>query len=127
MITTRWQLLLGANKVYALYECQYKYAQVHNYMLISFILGYEGRKLEDEAKGVDVTFQVLDVAPDWNYRAVMVMTPLPGDSADDSPKARYFKNLRVLDIAWIAIFNKAMTVKGHQYQPGGMVAFGSYG
>ena len=81
----------------------------------------------DDEKGVDATFQAFVALPEWNYRAVMMMTPQPGASVNDPPKARFFKNLRVLDIGWIAMFNKAMTVKGNKYQQGGLVEFASYG
>ncbi len=56
-----------------------------------------------------------------------MMTPQPGAPDDDPPKGRYFKNLRVLTINWVGFFNKAMTVKDHQYQPGAAVYFGHYG
>ena len=96
-------------------------------MHITFTIGYEGKKLVDEAIGIDITFQALVAPPEWNYRAVMMMTPQPGAPADDPPKARYFKNLRLLDMAWIVTFNKAMTVKGNLYQQGGLVSLGSFG
>ncbi len=81
----------------------------------------------DETKGFNVTFRASVASPDWNFRAAFIMSPKPGAAADDPPKARYFKNLRLLDLNWMGIFNKAMTVKGHQYQPGAAVHFGHYG
>ena len=101
------------------------FQNMYTYLILS--LGYEGKKLVDETKGADVTFQGFHALPDWNFRASIVMAPQPGATADDTQKARYLKNLRVLDIGWIAMFNRAMTVKGNQYQQGGLVVFGSYG
>ncbi len=56
----------------------------------------------------------------------MVMTPHPDDFADDPPKARFYKNMRVLDIGWMVLFNQAMTVKDYNYQLGAFVIYGAY-
>ncbi len=62
----------------------------------------------------------------YAYRAVMAMTPTPDDSSDDPPKARYFKNLRVLDVIWLVTLNKPLTIKGFKYQQGAMMVYGTY-
>ncbi len=61
------------------------------------------------------------------FRAVMVVLPLPEQSADEPAPLRYFHNLRVLKIGWLGIFNKPTEVKGFQFPTGAMVSIGFYG
>ena len=56
----------------------------------------------------------------------MAVTPQPDDSSDVPPKARYYKNLRVLDVVWLVTLNKPMTIKGYKYQQGAVLGYGAY-